>query len=122
MRSGSTLEEVTEADALLHVVDLSHAAWQNQIHSVMGILSEMPITPGPILLVFNKIDSVDGDTLELAKEEYPQPPSSPPPQDLGLGHPPPAATAIGGLYKALTVHNPVTSTILSASPSRTALS
>ncbi|MCC5897146.1 MAG: GTPase HflX [Phormidium sp. BM_Day4_Bin.17] len=68
----ATLEEVTEADALLHVVDLSHAAWQNQIHSVMGILSEMPITPGPILLVFNKIDSVDGDTLELAKEEYPQ--------------------------------------------------
>ncbi|TAN89063.1 MAG: GTPase HflX [Phormidium sp. SL48-SHIP] len=68
----ATLEEVTEADALLHVVDLSHAAWQNQIHSVMGILAEMPITPGPILLVFNKIDSVDGDTLELAKEEYPQ--------------------------------------------------
>jgi GTP-binding protein HflX len=68
----ATLEEVTEADALLHVVDLSHAAWQNQIHSVMGILAEMPITPGPILLVFNKIDAVDGDTLELAKEEYPQ--------------------------------------------------
>ncbi len=68
----ATLEEVTEADALLHVVDLSHGAWQNQIHSVMGILAEMPITPGPILLVFNKIDSVDGDTLELAKEEYPQ--------------------------------------------------
>jgi GTP-binding protein HflX len=68
----ATLEEVTEADALLHVVDLSHAAWQNQIHSVMGILAEMPITPGPILLVFNKIDSVEGDTLELAKEEYPQ--------------------------------------------------
>ena len=68
----ATLEEVTEADALLHLVDLSHGAWQNQIHSVMGILSEMPITPGPILLVFNKIDQVDGDTLELAKEEYPQ--------------------------------------------------
>lgn len=68
----ATLEEVTEADALLHVVDLSHPAWQSQIHSVMGILSEMPVTPGPILLVFNKIDSVDGNTLELAKEEYPQ--------------------------------------------------
>lgn len=67
----ATLEEVTEADALLHVVDLSHPAWQNQIRSVMTILSEMPITPGPILLAFNKLDEVDSDTLELAKEEYP---------------------------------------------------
>ncbi|MEW5858558.1 MAG: GTPase HflX [Cyanobacteriota bacterium] len=68
----ATLEEVTEADALLHVVDLSHPAWQSQIRSVMSILSEMPITPGPVLVVFNKIDQVDGDTLTLAQEEFPQ--------------------------------------------------
>lgn len=68
----ATLEEVTEADALLHVVDLSHPAWQNQIRSVMKILSEMPIAPGPVLLVFNKIDQVDGDNLSLAQEEFPQ--------------------------------------------------
>ncbi|MBD1897741.1 GTPase HflX [Coleofasciculus sp. FACHB-129] len=68
----ATLEEVTEADALLHVVDLSHPAWQSQIRSVMTILSEMPITPGPVLVVFNKIDEVDGDTLVLAQEEFPQ--------------------------------------------------
>lgn len=68
----ATLEEVTEADALLHVVDLSHPAWQSQIRSVMTILSDMPITPGPILLAFNKIDQVDGDTLTLAQEEFPQ--------------------------------------------------
>jgi len=68
----ATLEEVTEANALLHVVDLSHPAWQNQIRSVMKILSEMPIAPGPALLVFNKIDQVDGDTLALAQEEFPQ--------------------------------------------------
>ncbi|MGC9503754.1 GTPase HflX [Baaleninema sp.] len=68
----ATLEEVTEADALLHVVDLSHPAWQSQIRSVMGILSDMPVTPGPILLVFNKIDAVDGEILDLAAEEYPQ--------------------------------------------------
>ncbi len=67
----ATLEEVTEADALLHVVDLSHPAWQSQIRSVMTILSEMPITPGPILLAFNKLDQVDSDTLALAKEEFP---------------------------------------------------
>ena len=68
----ATLEEVTEADALLHVVDLSHPAWQSHIRSVMEILAEMPVTPGPILVVFNKIDRVDGDTLAIAQEEFPQ--------------------------------------------------
>lgn len=68
----ATLEEVTEADALLHVVDLSHSAWHSQIRSVMAILSEMPITPGPALLAFNKIDQADSDTLALAQEEFPQ--------------------------------------------------
>ncbi|MEM9807112.1 MAG: GTPase HflX [Cyanobacteria bacterium P01_D01_bin.56] len=68
----ATLEEVTEADALMHVVDLSHAAWQAHIRSVMGILGQMPTTPGPILLVFNKLDAVDSDTLAVAKDEYPQ--------------------------------------------------
>lgn len=68
----ATLEEVTEADALLHVIDLSHPAWQSQIRSVMSILSQMPITPGPALLAFNKIDQVDGARLTAAKEEFPQ--------------------------------------------------
>lgn len=68
----ATLEEVTEADALLHLVDLSHPAWQSHIRSVMQILSEMPISPGPILLVFNKIDQVDSETLAIAKDEFPQ--------------------------------------------------
>lgn len=68
----ATLEEVTEADALLHLVDLSHPAWQSQIRSVMNILSEMPITPGPILVGLNKIDRVDSDTLALAQSEFPQ--------------------------------------------------
>lgn len=68
----ATLEEVTEADALIHVVDASHHAWQAHIHSVMGLLGQMPIKPGPILLVFNKLDEASTDALELAKEEYPQ--------------------------------------------------
>lgn len=68
----ATLEEVTEADALLHVVDLSHPAWQSQIRSVMSILSEMPVVPGPALIALNKIDRVDSDTLALAQEEFPQ--------------------------------------------------
>ncbi len=68
----ATLEEVTEADALLHVVDLAHPAWQTQIRSVMNILRQMPVAPGPILLVFNKIEQADGDRLQLAQEEFPQ--------------------------------------------------
>jgi GTPase len=68
----ATLEEVTDADALLHVVDLSHSAWMSQIRSVMEILKEMPITPGPALVVFNKIDQVDSATLAIATEEFPQ--------------------------------------------------
>ncbi len=68
----ATLEEVTEADALIHVVDAAHPAWKEHIHSVMGLLSQMPIAPGPILLVFNKLDEASTDALELAKDEYPQ--------------------------------------------------
>ena len=81
----ATLEEVTEADALLHVVDLSHPAWQSQIRSVMAILSQMPIAPGPVLLAFNKIDQIDGDRLSLAQEEYPQAVFISAIENLGLG-------------------------------------
>lgn len=68
----ATLEEVTEADALLQVVDLSHPAWQRQLESVASILEQMPITTGPMLIAFNKIDQVENETLETAKENYSQ--------------------------------------------------
>ncbi|RMF22277.1 MAG: GTPase HflX [Cyanobacteria bacterium J083] len=67
----ATLEEVTEADALLHVVDLSHPAWQSQIRSVMQILGEMPMSPGPMLIVFNKIELVSNEVLAEAMQEHP---------------------------------------------------
>ena len=54
----ATLEEVTEADALLHVVDASHPEWQTQAKAVIQILQDMPITPPPMLMIFNKIDRV----------------------------------------------------------------
>lgn len=68
----ATLEEVTEADALLHVVDLSHPAWQSHIRSVMDVLEEMPALPGKALIVFNKVDQVDSETMALAQQEYPE--------------------------------------------------
>ena len=67
----ATLEEVTEADALVHLVDLSHPAWLSHIRSVRDILAQMPVTPGPALVVFNKIDQASSETLALAREEYP---------------------------------------------------
>jgi len=67
----ATLEEVTEADALLHLVDLSHPAWLSHIRSTREILSQMPVTPGPALVVFNKIDRVSTESLALAQEEFP---------------------------------------------------
>jgi GTP-binding protein HflX len=68
----ATLEEVTEADALLHVVDLSHPAWQSHIQAVQSILSEMSLPLDLILLAFNKIDQVESETLTLAKDRFPQ--------------------------------------------------
>ncbi|MBW4599366.1 MAG: GTPase HflX [Calothrix sp. FI2-JRJ7] len=67
----ATLEEVTEADALIHLVDLSHPAWLSHIRAVRDILAVMPVTPGPAMVVFNKIDEVSSDTLEIAREEFP---------------------------------------------------
>lgn len=67
----ATLEEVSDADALLHLVDVSHPAWQSHIRSVTTILSEMPVTPGPALIVFNKIDCADSESLTVAREEFP---------------------------------------------------
>jgi GTPase len=55
----ATLEEVTEADTLLHVVDASHPAWESQVAAVNQILKEMPIAVGPTLMVFNKTDQVE---------------------------------------------------------------
>lgn len=68
----ATLEEVTQADVLLHVVDLSHPAWESHIRSVEEVLGEMPTISAPALIAFNKIDRVDSETLTLAQREYPE--------------------------------------------------
>ncbi|OUL36108.1 GTPase HflX [Nostoc sp. T09] len=68
----ATLEEVIEADAMLHVVDLSHPAWEDQIASVEEILAEMPEIPEKSLIAFNKIDRVERETLAEAQQKYPE--------------------------------------------------
>jgi GTP-binding protein HflX len=52
----STLDEVRESDFLIHVVDISHEHFEEQVESVNKILSEIQASDKPTLMVFNKID------------------------------------------------------------------
>jgi len=60
----STLDEVREADILLHVVDISHPTFEDQIDSVNKILGEIKSSGKPIIMVFNKIDSYQHETID----------------------------------------------------------
>ncbi|PKG50748.1 MULTISPECIES: GTPase HflX [Olleya] len=53
----STLDEVREADLLLHVVDISHPNFEDHIESVNKVLGEIDSADKPIIMVFNKIDA-----------------------------------------------------------------
>jgi GTP-binding protein HflX len=52
----STLDEVRESDFLIHVVDISHEHFEEQVGSVNKILDEIQASDKPTLMVFNKID------------------------------------------------------------------
>lgn len=73
----STLDEVREADLLLHVVDISHPDFEDHIASVNQILLDIKSNNKPTLMVFNKIDAfqhltIDHDDLitEKTKRHY----------------------------------------------------
>lgn len=53
----STLDEVREADVLLHVVDISHAQFEEQIETVNQTLLDLGATDKPVIMVFNKVDA-----------------------------------------------------------------
>ena len=70
----STLDEVREADVLLHVVDVSHQGFEQQIEVVTKTLAEIDKREKPTMLVFNKIDAFsyiqkDEDDLTPKKRE-----------------------------------------------------
>ncbi|WP_088892508.1 GTPase HflX [Leptolyngbya ohadii] len=67
----ATLEEVTEANALVHLVDLSHPAWAAHIASVETVLDALPATPPTALLAFNKTDRVSPEVLKQVQQDYP---------------------------------------------------
>ena len=60
----STLDEVREADLLLHVIDISHPNFEDHINSVNNILQEINCTDKPIIMVFNKIDAYEHETID----------------------------------------------------------
>ncbi len=68
----ATLEEVIEADLLLHVVDISSPQVEEQIEEVNVVLDELSVADKPMLIVFNKIDrvTVPGLTKRFT-EQYP---------------------------------------------------
>ena len=59
----STLDEVRDADLLLHVVDISHPNFEDHIASVNQILGEIQSINKPTLMVFNKIDAYTHQTI-----------------------------------------------------------
>ncbi len=70
----STLDEVREADILVHIVDISHPCFEEQIEVVEKTLSELDSKEKPVIMVFNKIDAYtytrkdDDDLTEKSKE------------------------------------------------------
>ena len=61
----STLDEVREADILVHVVDISHPSFEDQLNVVNQTLADIGAGDKPILLVFNKIDAFVFEEKEL---------------------------------------------------------
>lgn len=72
----STLDEVREADMLVHVVDISHPNFEEQLDVVTGTLHELKADDKPTLLVFNKIDAYEWieksefDAMPVSKENF----------------------------------------------------
>jgi GTP-binding protein HflX len=67
----STLEEVAESDLIVHVVDGSHPDPEQQVRSVHEVLGEVGADKVPELLVVNKIDAADEETLLRLKRLWP---------------------------------------------------
>lgn len=67
----ATLEELHQADLLLHLADASHPQIDKQIKAVQGILNELDLIETPALLVLNKKDLTPPDVVERLSNQYP---------------------------------------------------
>ena len=63
----STLNEITESDLILHIVDVSHPNFDDHIDSVNQILEQINCAEKPSLLVYNKVDKLNEEELENFK-------------------------------------------------------
>ena len=69
----ATLEEITEADLLLHVVDISHPEAEAQIDAVDKVLTELDADAIPMVMAFNKIDQLESEEqIHVLKTRYPE--------------------------------------------------
>ncbi len=69
----STLDEVVEADLLLHVVDVNHRAYEEHIASVNEVLEDLGVLEKPALLLLNKVDLLRERSLVTSlRNEYPE--------------------------------------------------
>lgn len=66
----STLDEVREADVLLHVVDISHPNFEDQISAVNETLKDIGALDKPIITVFNKIDIFQSELKDESGQDY----------------------------------------------------
>ena len=72
----STLDEVREADVILHVVDISHPQFEDQMKVVNATLAELIKEPKPTIIIFNKIDAFhyvqkeEDDLTPVTRENY----------------------------------------------------
>jgi GTP-binding protein HflX len=68
----STLEEVAQANLLIHIVDISHPFYFEQMDNVRKVLEEIGAGARPFIVVFNKVDLVTRDSaLDAARNRYP---------------------------------------------------
>ena len=68
----STLDEVRDADLLIHVADISHPEYKNQMQTTDDLLIQMEMDAIDVVLVFNKTDSIeDIEELDRAQENFP---------------------------------------------------
>ncbi len=68
----ATLEELSYADVLLHVVDASNRNYFKLIEAVDSILKELKLCDKPTILIFNKIDKLDQQDISILKAKYPE--------------------------------------------------
>lgn len=65
----ATLEEVEEADVLVHVIDVSNPSWDKQERAVRAVLSDMGVGDKPVVRVLNKIDLLEDEEAEMLRYE-----------------------------------------------------